>query len=51
MGTDRVERCDVGETELAKSRLENRDPSFLRDIRSRGTVDGLDDLIDVRRNQ
>lgn len=51
MGTDRVERCDVSETELAKSRLENRDPSFLRDIRSRGAVDGLDNLIDVRRNQ
>jgi hypothetical protein len=51
MGTDRVKRCDVSETELAKSRLENRDPSFFRDVRSRGTVDGLDDLIDVRRNQ
>lgn len=48
---DRVERCDVSEAELAKGRLQNRDPSLFGDICSGGAVDGLDNLVDVRRNQ
>lgn len=50
MGHERVERGDVVETELAEGALQHLDPSLLRRLVRGGRVDGLDDLVDLRRN-
>jgi hypothetical protein len=51
MGANSVQCCNVGETELAKGGLKDRDPMVLTNFLSGGAVDGLDDLIDVGRNE
>lgn len=48
MRADCVKSGNVGETKLAECRLENCNSGRFVDIRSGGTVDSFDNLIDVR---
>lgn len=48
VGAHRIKGSDVGQTQLTKSRLEDRNPRLLSDVRSGSAVDGLDNLIYVR---
>ena len=47
MRGDGIEGGDVGETELAKGRLDDGDAGLFRDVGCCSGVDGLYDLVDV----